>query len=64
MPFSSLPLPRRLWQADARENVTAVLVPSVLHADAVVRTALVSLEFDIATPSGVCTESEDPKSTI
>ena len=46
--FSSPPLARRLLQADARENITAVLVPSLLHADAVVRTASASLAFDIA----------------
>ena len=46
--FSSPPLARRLLRADARENVTAVLVPSLLHADALVRTASASLAFDIA----------------
>ncbi|KIM42944.1 hypothetical protein M413DRAFT_443767 [Hebeloma cylindrosporum] len=46
--FSSPPLARRLLQGDARETVTAVLVPSLLHTDAVVRTASASLAFDIA----------------
>jgi len=46
--FSGLPPARQLLQTDGRENVTAVLVPSLLRDDAVVRTASASLAFDIA----------------
>jgi hypothetical protein len=46
-------------RADAWENVTAVLVLSFLHADAVVRTPLADLEFYIAAViQAVCAQSQ------
>jgi len=59
--ISHLPLAQQLLQADSRENVTVVLVPNLLHADAVVRTASASLPFDIAAVIQRCAQSQKVK---
>lgn len=45
---SSVPLAQKLLQSSVRQDVTAVLVPSLLHDDIQVRTAAASLAFNVA----------------
>ncbi|EDR13188.1 uncharacterized protein LACBIDRAFT_188295 [Laccaria bicolor S238N-H82] len=45
---SSAPLAQKLLQSSMRQDVTAVLVPSLLHDDVQVRTAAASLAFNVA----------------
>ncbi|RDB15260.1 hypothetical protein Hypma_004803 [Hypsizygus marmoreus] len=69
--FSSPALAQKLL-VSARVSLTAVLIPSLLHADAAVRTAAASLAFNVAAflqkgrvdkinavSSGIVTEDED-----
>ncbi|KAF8158518.1 thioredoxin family protein [Crassisporium funariophilum] len=46
--FSHAGLAQKLFKGAVRERITEVLVPSLLHADALVRTASASLAFDVA----------------
>lgn len=47
--FSHPVLSQQLLKSPTREKVTEVLVPSLLHADGLVRTAAASLTFDVSS---------------
>jgi len=47
--FSHPVLSQQLLKSPIREKVTEVLVPSLLHADGLVRTAAASLTFDVSS---------------
>ncbi|KAF9046669.1 PPPDE putative peptidase domain-containing protein [Panaeolus papilionaceus] len=69
--FSSPTLGPQLLRGPVRDQITAVLVPSLLHSDATVRTAAASLSFNVAavpqkarveavrTGKGIKSDSED-----
>ncbi|KAJ3516963.1 hypothetical protein NLJ89_g788 [Agrocybe chaxingu] len=46
--FSSAALAQRMLRSELRNAITSVLVPSLLHSDALVRTASASLAFNVA----------------